>query len=53
MSVFRMPAIVKIGLMELERVDGTKRVLCPSGKGAAYMTDGYARASRRPRIVTR
>ena len=50
-TVFWMPAILKAGLMELERVGGIKRVLCHSEKGAAYMADGYARASRRPGIA--
>ncbi len=50
-SVFWMPAILKAGLMEIERVGGIKRVLCHSEKGAAYMADGYARASRRPGIA--
>ena len=50
-TVFWMPAILKAGLMEIERVGGIKRVLCHSEKGAAYMADGYARASRRPGIA--
>jgi len=37
--------------MEIERVGGIKRVLAHSEKSAAYMADGYARASRRPGIV--
>ena len=50
-TVFWMPAILKAGLMEIERVGGIKRVLCHSEKGAAYMADGDARASRRPGIA--
>lgn len=49
-TVFWMPAIIKAGLMEMERV-GMRRVLCHSEKAAAYMADGYARASRRPGVA--
>ena len=50
-TIFWMPAVLKPGLMEIERVGGIKRVLAHSEKSAAYMADGYARASRRPGIV--
>ena len=50
-TIFWMPAFLKPGLMEIERVGGIKRVLAHSEKSAAYMADGYARASRRPGIV--
>ena len=49
-TVFWVPAILKAGLMEMERA-GIRRVLCHSEKAAAYMADGYARASRRPGIA--
>lgn len=49
-TIFWMPAIIKQGLMEMERI-GIRRVLGHSEKGAAYMADGYARASRRPAVV--
>ena len=49
-TVFWVPAILKAGLMEMER-PGIRRVLCHSEKAAAYMADGYARASRRPGIA--
>ena len=49
-TVFWVPAILKSGLMEMERV-GIRRVLCHTEKAAAYMADGYARASRRPGIA--
>ena len=49
-AVFYMPAILRPGLVEMEKV-GIRRVLCHSEKGAAYMADGYARASRRPGIA--
>ena len=49
-TVFWMPAILKSGLMEMERL-GIRRVLCHSEKAAAYMADGYARASRRPGVA--
>ena len=50
-TIFWMPAVLKPALMEIERVGGIKRVLAHSEKSAAYMADGYARASRRPGIV--
>jgi acetolactate synthase-1/2/3 large subunit len=49
-TIFWMPAIIKPGLMEMERV-GMRRVLCHSEKAAAYMADGYARAARRPGVA--
>ncbi|HLJ12457.1 MAG TPA: thiamine pyrophosphate-binding protein [Planctomycetaceae bacterium] len=49
-TIFWMPAIIKPGIMEMERV-GMRRVLCHSEKAAAYMADGYARASRRPAVA--
>ena len=49
-TVFWVPAVLKSGLVEMERV-GIRRVLCHSEKAAAYMADGYARASRGPGIV--
>lgn len=49
-TVFWMPAIIKPGLMEMERM-GIRRVLCHSEKAAAYMADGYARASFRPGVA--
>ncbi len=49
-TIFWMPAIIKSGIMEMERA-GMRRVLCHSEKAAAYMADGYARASRRPAVA--
>ena len=49
-TVFWMSAILKDGLREMERL-GIRRVLCHTEKAAAYMADGYARASRRPGIA--
>ena len=49
-TVFYVPAILKGGLMEMERL-GIRRVLCHSEKAAAYMADGYARACRRPGVA--
>jgi len=48
--VFFVPAILKPTLIELEKL-GVKRVLCHSEKAAAYMADGYARASQRPGVA--
>ena len=49
-AVFFVPAILKPTLIELEKL-GVKRVLCHSEKAAAYMADGYARASRGPGVA--
>ena len=43
-DVFFMEAILRHTLLELEKL-GIRRVLAHSEKGAAYMADGYARAS--------
>jgi acetolactate synthase-1/2/3 large subunit len=47
--VFFVPAILHEGLMEMEKC-GIKRILTHSEKAAAYMADGYARASRKPGV---
>ncbi len=47
--VFFVPAILHQGLMEMER-QGIKRILTHSEKAAAYMADGYSRASHKPGI---
>ncbi len=48
-SVFYMPAIIRRALMEMEDV-GIRRINTHGEKAAAYMADGYARASRRPGV---
>jgi len=47
--VFYMEAILRRTLVELEKL-GIHRVLTHSEKAAAYMADGYARASLKPAI---
>jgi acetolactate synthase-1/2/3 large subunit len=47
--VFFVPAILRKGLVEMEAL-GIQRVMTHSEKAAAYMADGYARASRRPGV---
>jgi acetolactate synthase-1/2/3 large subunit len=47
--VFYMEAVLRQTMLEMERT-GIKRILCHSEKGAAYMADGYARATRRPGV---
>ncbi len=47
--VFFVEAIARRGLVEMETL-GINRVLTHSEKAAAYMADGYARASHRPGI---
>ena len=47
--VFYVPCLALKSLAAMEDL-GIKRVVCHSEKAAAYMADGYARASRRPGI---
>jgi acetolactate synthase-1/2/3 large subunit len=47
--VFYMDAILRQTLVELEAL-GVHRILTHSEKAAAYMADGYARASHRPGV---
>jgi acetolactate synthase-1/2/3 large subunit len=46
---FFVPAIVRSALVEMEDV-GIRRIISHGEKAAAYMADGYARASNRPGI---
>jgi acetolactate synthase I/II/III large subunit len=47
--VFFLPAIMLKGLAEMEDL-GIRRVMAHGEKAAAYMADGYARASGRPGV---
>jgi len=47
--VFYVEAILRRTMVEMEKL-GIKRVLTHSEKAAAYMADGYARASNRPGV---
>lgn len=47
--VFFMESILRMTLLEMEQL-GVSRVLTHSEAGAAYMADGYARASGRPGV---
>ena len=47
--VFYMDAILRQTLVELEALD-IRRIITHSEKAAAYMADGYARASHRPGV---
>ena len=47
--VFYMDAILRQTLVELEEL-GIRRIITHSEKAAAYMADGYARASHRPGV---
>lgn len=49
-TIFFVPAILRGVLVEAEKL-GIKRVLCHSEKAAAYMADGYARASYGPGVA--
>ena len=44
---FFVPAIIRKAVVEMERV-GIRRIVTHGEKAAAYMADGYARASHRP-----
>ena len=46
---FFVPAVVRRALLEMERV-GIRRIVTHGEKAAAYMADGYARASDRPSV---
>lgn len=48
--IFHVPAVLRRTMVELERQTSIKRVRPHSEKSAAYMADGYARASGRPGI---
>lgn len=47
--VFYMDAILRKTLVEMEEL-GLRRIITHSEKAAAYMADGYARASHRPGV---
>jgi acetolactate synthase-1/2/3 large subunit len=49
--VFFVPAIMNRTLAELDLRTGIKRILTHGEKSAAYMADGYARASGRPGVA--
>ena len=48
--VFHVPAVLRRTMVEIEKLTGIKRVRPHGEKPAAYMADGYARASRRPGV---
>ena len=48
--VFMVPAVLRRTLVEMERRTTIARVHCHGEKSAAYMADGYARASGKPGI---
>ncbi|MCH2376296.1 MAG: thiamine pyrophosphate-binding protein, partial [Planctomycetes bacterium] len=47
--VFFIPAVLTRALAEMDRI-GVRGIMTHGEKAAAYMADGYARASRRPGI---
>jgi acetolactate synthase-1/2/3 large subunit len=47
--VFFVPVIIQRAMLEMEKL-GIKRILTHGEKAAAYMADGYARASHRPGV---
>ena len=48
--VFMVPAVVRRTFVEMERRTKIHRIHCHGEKAAAYMADGYARASGKPGI---
>ena len=46
---FYMPMVITKALVEMEKV-GIRRIMTHGEKAAAYMADGYARASKRPAV---
>src|SRR6202789_696935 len=48
--VFHVPAVLRTGFAEMERRTDIKRLHVHAEKAAAYMADGYARASGKPGI---
>jgi acetolactate synthase-1/2/3 large subunit len=48
--VFMVPAVLRRTLAEMERRTKIARVHCHGEKSAAYMADGYARASGKPGV---
>src|SRR5215470_9632770 len=48
--VFHVPAVLRRSFVEMERRTGIKRLHVHGEKSAAYMADGYARASGKPGV---
>src|SRR3974390_769578 len=48
--VFRVPGVLRRTFAEMERRTSIARVHCHGEKSAAYMADGYARASGKPGV---
>src|SRR5256714_12742449 len=48
--VFMVPAVLRRTFAEMERRTGINRIHCHGEKAAAYMADGYARASGKPGV---
>ena len=48
--VFMVPAVLRRTFAEMERRTAIRRIHCHGEKSAAYMADGYARASGRPGV---
>jgi acetolactate synthase-1/2/3 large subunit len=49
-NIFHVPAILRRTMVEIEATTSIRRIRTHGEKAAAYMADGYARASRRPGI---
>ncbi len=49
-QLFFVPVIISHTLAEVERRTGIQRIMTHGEKSAAYMADGYTRASGRPGV---
>ncbi|NND49066.1 MAG: thiamine pyrophosphate-binding protein [Rhizobiales bacterium] len=49
-DIFHVPAVLRRTMAELEATTSIRRIHVHGEKSAAYMADGYARASRKPGI---
>jgi acetolactate synthase-1/2/3 large subunit len=50
-NIFLVPTSLFDSLVALDEVGGVRRILAHTEKGAGYMADGHAQATRRPGVV--
>ena len=49
-DIFHVPAVLRTTMAELETISNIRRIHAHGEASAAYMADGYARASGRPGV---
>src|SRR6056300_372497 len=49
-DIFHVPAVLRTTMAELEVISNVRRIHAHGEASAAYMADGYARASGRPGV---